>query len=86
MVRPVVSTSTAWLKAADGAREELLQHFDHVIVGVVVVVQQDDMIERERCSSSFVFWTCRSEAGALPSSDTMIEGRGRNGFDGIESS
>ena len=47
IVVPFVSTSTA-CENARGLRkpEDLFQHFDHVIVGVIFVIQKDYMIER----------------------------------------
>ena len=36
--------------------ENLFQHFDDVVVGVVVVVQQDDVIQRLKLIGSFVFY------------------------------
>ena len=46
MVRPVVSTSTARFQASDCRQsEQLLQHLDHVVVSVLVVVQQNDVVE-----------------------------------------
>jgi hypothetical protein len=30
----------------EAEKEDLLQHFDHVVVAVIVIVEQDDAIER----------------------------------------
>ena len=44
MVRPVLSTSTACLKATSaGSRKIVAEHFDDVFVGVIVIVEQHDV-------------------------------------------
>ena len=48
-MRPQRSTSSACRYAwSNGEDEDLLQHLDHVIVGVIVVVQEDYLVERDQ--------------------------------------
>ncbi len=47
MVRPVVSTSTACLNATSaGSRKIFAEHFDHIFVGVIVIVEQHHVEQR----------------------------------------
>ena len=128
IVLPAVSTSTACSKRnVLRKQEELLEHFDHVIVCMFVVVEQDHVVERcvlfaidlrrfryERRGGSHLLHRCiqlywsipvtgsanvcaapgqrrrlRRQCAKTPkpryNEDVPHLGRGRNGFDGIES-
>ena len=64
MVRPVVSTSTAWFQAVlGGESEQLFQHFHHVIVGMLGIVQEHDIINRCLAIKGFLARSGRGNRG-----------------------
>src|SRR5579872_2916952 len=77
--------------------EKLLEHLDHVLVGVLVVVEQHDVVEWRELVFFFLartrsgryarhrcfFMIAMNRAGRCYN---RINEGGRNGFDGIESS
>jgi len=55
MVVPFVSTSTAWEKAFDSEKPKIFfQHLDHVVVGMVIIIEKDDVIQGLKLIGSVV--------------------------------